>query len=173
MNLMSTLFIFRNVDRLCQAWANCGRKRHVNTVSKHGNATRFLSLRLIIQSIHRTLLTIMPPRKRAGSKRGASAEAEQDSIVPTAVAAKLPDLPEIPAPPSPSNLASPIRFPILVVLSYGLSTLLNAAASSFTSGDLATVSAHRDSWWEIVGLLGWRAAELAMGWWGEYDSKLR
>lgn len=52
----------------------------------------------------------------------------------------------------------------------GLSSLLYAVASPFTSGDLANVSRTRDDWWEVAGLLGWKAAQLAVGWYGAYDS---
>lgn len=41
------------------------------------------------------------------------------------------------------------------------------------SGDLATVSRSRDQWWEVAGLLGWKAGQLAVGWYGGYDSMMR
>ena len=64
-----------------------------------------------------------------------------------------------------------MRFPLLVALNITLSALLYTLASPFTKGDLATVSGRRDQWWEIAGLLGWKTVELAVGWWGGYDSK--
>lgn len=67
---------------------------------------------------------------------------------------------------------SRLRFPLLVILSIVSSSLLYTAVSPFTKGDLATVSAHRDQWWEITGLLSWKVVELAVGWWGGYDSEL-
>lgn len=30
---------------------------------------------------------------------------------------------------------------------------------------------RREEWWEIIGLLAWKAVELAIGWWGEYDGR--
>ncbi len=42
--------------------------------------------------------------------------------------------------------------------------------SPFTAGDLATVSRSRDDWWNIVGLMVWKAALVAVGWYGGYDS---
>ena len=110
----------------------------------------------------------MAGRKRAGSKRGSSVELDQPSAVPAAVAAKLPDMPSAPK----ARISEAMRFPLLVGLSMATSSILYAASSSFTSGDLSTVSAHRDQWWEVAGLLGWRATELAVGWYGGYDSRL-
>ncbi|KAL8964151.1 MAG: hypothetical protein Q9183_004660, partial [Haloplaca sp. 2 TL-2023] len=53
-----------------------------------------------------------------------------------------------------------------MVLSSGLYTL----TSQFGTGDLAGVMKRRDEWWEISGLLAWKATELGIGWWGEYDA---
>ncbi|KAL9127258.1 MAG: hypothetical protein Q9217_003817 [Psora testacea] len=102
-------------------------------------------------------------RKRIGSKHGVSGEPDQP------VAAKLPQLPEMPASPA-SKIPAPLQFPSLIAMSMVMSFFLYASASPYTSGDLSTVSAHRDQWWEVAGLLGWRATELGVGWWGEYDT---
>ena len=75
------------------------------------------------------------------------------------------------APIPTSVIPEPLRFPLLVVLNITSSSLLYTLASPFTKGDLATVSGRRDHWWEIAGLLGWKAAELAVGWWRGYDSE--
>lgn len=32
------------------------------------------------------------------------------------------------------------------------------------------MSRRLDDWWEVVGLLGWKSAQLAVGWWAGYDS---
>ncbi|KAL9101849.1 MAG: hypothetical protein Q9163_002933 [Psora crenata] len=85
------------------------------------------------------------------------------------VAAKLPRLQEIPTPPAP-NVPAPLHFPLLAAMNMVISSFLYASVSPYTSGDLSTVSAHRDQWWEVAGLLAWRAAELAVGWWGGYDT---
>ena len=74
------------------------------------------------------------------------------------------------SPASSSPVPSQIRFPLLVVLSMALSSFLYAFASPFTTGDLSVVSRTRDQWWEVGGLLGWKAAQLAIGWYGGYDS---
>lgn len=68
-----------------------------------------------------------------------------------------------------STLPGALQFPLLVVLSLALSATLYTFASSFTAGDLSSVSRRLDDWWEVVGLIGWKTAELAVGWWGGYD----
>ena len=74
------------------------------------------------------------------------------------------------SPAATSKLPPRVRFPLLLVLSLTISSLLYSLVSPFTSGDLATVSRSRDNWWEIAGLLGWKATELAVGWYGGFDS---
>lgn len=74
------------------------------------------------------------------------------------------------APIPTSVIPESLRFPLLVAFNIAISALLYTLASPFTKGDLATVSGRRDQWWEIAGLLGWKAVELAVGWGGGYDS---
>ncbi|KAL9075308.1 MAG: hypothetical protein Q9161_001685 [Pseudevernia consocians] len=74
------------------------------------------------------------------------------------------------SPASNSKLPAEFRFPLLVVLSLTISSFLYSFVSPFTSGDLATVSRSRDNWWEIGALLGWKATQLAVGWYGGFDS---
>ena len=109
----------------------------------------------------------MATRNRASSRRGPSIEPEQQSAISANVASKLS---EIPASPT-NRLPEAAKFPLLVTLSMGLSSTLYAFSSSFTSGDLSTVSAHRDQWWEVAGLLAWRVTELGTSWYGGFDSK--
>lgn len=68
-----------------------------------------------------------------------------------------------------STLSGALHFPVLVVLSLTLSATLYTVASGFTAGDLSSVSRKLDDWWEVAGLIGWKTAELAVGWWGGYD----
>ncbi|KAG8534176.1 uncharacterized protein KY384_001020 [Bacidia gigantensis] len=105
----------------------------------------------------------MAGRKRAGSKRGASVEPELSTT--TRLASKIPEV------PTPSSLRIPayLQFPILVALSMATSSVLYTVAAPFTSGDLASVSAQLDEWWEIGGILLWKAIELGAGWWLGYD----
>ena len=65
-----------------------------------------------------------------------------------------------------------LRFPLLVLFSLTISSFLYSLVSPFTTGDLATVSKSRDNWWEIAGLLGWKATQLAIGWFGGFDSTI-
>ena len=71
-----------------------------------------------------------------------------------------------------STLPGSLHFPLLVFLSLTLSATLYTVASGFTAGDLSSVSRKLDDWWEVGGLIGWKAAELAVGWWGGYDRML-
>ncbi|KAI4236115.1 MAG: hypothetical protein L6R40_006240 [Gallowayella cf. fulva] len=77
----------------------------------------------------------------------------------------------IPIPPlkQPSKIPNILRFPTLVITSMIVSMAMYSFTSQFGAGDLATVNKRRDEWWEIVGLLAWKATELGIGWWGEYD----
>ena len=75
-------------------------------------------------------------------------------------------------PLTTSKLPNSLRFPLLVIISLTLSSALYSLASGFTAGDLSGVSRSLDDWWEVVGLIGWKTAQLAVGWLGEYDSEL-
>jgi len=70
-----------------------------------------------------------------------------------------------------SKIPAPLRFPLLVLISLTSSSLLYSLASEYTAGDLSSVSKSLNGWWEITGLLGWKATQLAVGWWGGYDSQ--
>ena len=73
--------------------------------------------------------------------------------------------------PAPnSKLPAQLRFPLLVLMTWILFGTLWSTISPFTAGDLATVSRSRDDWGNIVGLMVWKAALVAVGWYGGYDS---
>jgi len=74
------------------------------------------------------------------------------------------------APIRVSRLPAFVRFPLLVVLSLTLSSLLYSFAAEYTAGDLAGVSRSLNDWWEVGALVGWRTFELGLGWFGNYDS---
>ncbi len=76
-----------------------------------------------------------------------------------------------PAAVPTTKLPAALRFPLLVTLSLSLSSLFYSLSSDYTAGDLATVSRSLNKWSEVGELIGWRTVELAIGWWGEYDSK--
>ena len=79
----------------------------------------------------------------------------------------------VPAPalrqPSNSKLPGLLRFLILVLSSMIASSAMYSLVSQLGTGDLAGVNKRRDEWWEIAAVLGWKATELGLGWWGEYD----
>lgn len=56
----------------------------------------------------------------------------------------------------PSKIPSLLRFPLLVVLSLTLSTMLYSFTADYTAADLARVSRSLDRWWEVGALVGWR-----------------
>lgn len=78
---------------------------------------------------------------------------------------------QTPQPALTAKVPTVLRFPLLVLFSLTLSSVLYTAASSFTAGDLSSVSRSIDDWWQVAGLIGWKTTELAVGWWGEYDSE--
>ena len=71
-----------------------------------------------------------------------------------------------------SSFSGTLHFPALVLLSLTLSATLYTVASNFTAGDLSSVSRRLDDWWEVAALVGWKTAQLAVGWWGGYDRML-
>ena len=91
--------------------------------------------------------------------------------------AKKKQLPNGVVPSSPmssapkSTIPSILRFPVLVLMSMTLSFSLYSITSDFSTGELSLVSNTRDKWWEIAGLLALKVAELAYGWWADYDSE--
>jgi hypothetical protein len=55
-----------------------------------------------------------------------------------------------------SKLPRPLRFPLLVILSLSLSSLLYSFAAQYTAGELAAVSRSLNEWWEVGVLTAWR-----------------
>lgn len=90
----------------------------------------------------------MPSRKRA-------------VVAPSNVAARS-------SRPS-SKIPETFRFPLVVIFSLALSSVLYSVQSNFTAGDLSSVSRSHDDWWTVIGLIAWKTAELAVGWWEGYD----
>ena len=71
-----------------------------------------------------------------------------------------------------SNLPTAIRFPLAVAINLSLSTLLYTLAAPFIGDDLK-VAAHGDIDWSKIGLLIFcQAAQLAVGWWCNFDGML-
>jgi len=68
-----------------------------------------------------------------------------------------------------SKLPAFLRFPLLVLLSLTISSLLYSFVAGYTEGDLASVSRSLDQWYEVGALVGWRTFELGLGWFSDYD----
>lgn len=76
-------------------------------------------------------------------------------------------------PSRTSKIPGPLRFPALVTLSLVLSSVLYSIAARYLFvGDLGSVSRRLTEWWEVIGLVGWRAVELGIGWWSNYDGEI-
>ncbi|CAG7917464.1 unnamed protein product [Penicillium olsonii] len=76
------------------------------------------------------------------------------------------------AQPSPlASIPSPARFALVVLSSLVLSSGLFTLTSSFTVGDLGPISRHLEEWWEVGGLIGWRAIEVGLTWVLGYDGR--
>ncbi|KAI9679811.1 MAG: hypothetical protein M1817_004825 [Caeruleum heppii] len=71
--------------------------------------------------------------------------------------------------PSRSAIPNPLRFPLLLLVNLTVSSLLYTVAATYGSTDLGGVSRRLDEWWEVAGLIGWRAIELAVGWICNFD----
>jgi hypothetical protein len=63
-----------------------------------------------------------------------------------------------------ASIPSPARFVLVVLSSLVLSSVLFTLTSSFTVGDLGPISKHLEEWWEVGGLIGWRAVEVGLAW---------
>ena len=63
-----------------------------------------------------------------------------------------------------------VQFPLVVVLSFATWAFGYAVLGQFSKGDLAVVTRTQDTWSEVAILVGWRVTELALGWFGGFDS---
>lgn len=68
-----------------------------------------------------------------------------------------------------SRIPGYVRFPLICVLSFALSTLLYSFASDFSGYQFATASRHLEKEWQVAALLGWKVVELGVAWGGGYD----
>jgi hypothetical protein len=72
-------------------------------------------------------------------------------------------------PPRKSQIPVTLQFPLVVVLSFSLSTLLYSLIAEIGTGELASISKHSESWLDAAGLLAWKAVLLAVCWFGGFD----
>jgi len=75
--------------------------------------------------------------------------------------------------PVRSRLPSSARFSLVVLSSLIVSSVLFTLTSSVTAGDLGLVSKHLEEWWEVGGLVAWRAVEVGLAWGLGLDSELK
>ncbi|KAK2812795.1 hypothetical protein FQN50_001124 [Emmonsiellopsis sp. PD_5] len=109
----------------------------------------------------------MPPRKSSTSSRPSSRKGQK---VASQVSEKLPKG-VLTRKTAPNWVLCLARYSSVIVSSLTLSTVLFSLATQITRGDLAWTSKHYDSWWEVVGLLGWRTVELSVAWVLGYDAR--
>ncbi|TDZ24251.1 hypothetical protein Cob_v003034 [Colletotrichum orbiculare MAFF 240422] len=69
-----------------------------------------------------------------------------------------------------SHLPTVLQFPLVTVLSFCISSLCYSLLSEWSRGELAGISKSLDTWVEVAVLAGWRVFELALGWFGNFDS---
>ncbi|KAJ5916357.1 hypothetical protein N7504_000372 [Penicillium tannophilum] len=99
----------------------------------------------------------MSPKKQSSSK---SAKAPERDFT-EALAPAVPRLARIP---------SPARFSLAVLSSLILSSAAFTLTSHLTVGDLGLISKHLEEWWEVGGLVAWKAVEIGLAWVLGFDS---
>lgn len=70
------------------------------------------------------------------------------------------------------KIPSPARLLLVVVSSLALSSTLFTLTSRITLGELRFVSKHLEEWWEVWGLVAWKAVEVGLAWVLGFDGKL-
>jgi hypothetical protein len=69
------------------------------------------------------------------------------------------------------NALDYLRFPLMLLINFSLSTALYGAASAYLPYELGNVSKKADEPWEIFGLLAWKAIELGAAYRENYDGQ--
>ncbi|KAG2412266.1 hypothetical protein HFD88_009823 [Aspergillus terreus] len=106
----------------------------------------------------------MAPRKKEAPSAGSPSSATRKSNLlgyPEAVLFKL--LVESRHPAE--------RFAAVVFISLGLSSALFTLTSRATLGELGSVSKHLEEWWEVAGLVAWKAVEVGLAWLLGFDAR--
>ncbi|OCL08082.1 hypothetical protein AOQ84DRAFT_293849 [Glonium stellatum] len=68
-----------------------------------------------------------------------------------------------------SRLPRHLRFPLLVIISLSLNVAALSIVADGLGYELGSVSRSRNEPWQVAAYLGWKVAELAVGWYGKYD----
>lgn len=69
------------------------------------------------------------------------------------------------------KIPSPARLLLVVVSSLALSSTLFTLTSRITLGELRFVSKHLEEWWEVWGLVAWKAVEVGLAWVLGFDGR--
>ncbi|KAL2868251.1 uncharacterized protein BJX67DRAFT_50908 [Aspergillus lucknowensis] len=69
------------------------------------------------------------------------------------------------------RIPSLARFLLAIVGSLALSSTLFTLTSSITLGELGRVSKHLEEWWEVGGLMAWKAVEIGLAWILGFDGR--
>ena len=79
--------------------------------------------------------------------------------------------PLTPAPPKTAVARVPrhLRFPLICVISFGLSFGLHTLTSEISGYQLASASRHATENWQIGALVAWKLIELFVAWSAGYD----
>lgn len=107
----------------------------------------------------------MSPKKKTSSEGTQSRRTGDPKADPKAALTAL-------TAPAQTRLSSPARFSLVVLSSLVVSSVLFTLTSSVTVGDLGLVSKHLEEWWEVGGLVAWRAVEVGLAWVFGLDSEL-
>ncbi|OJJ39214.1 hypothetical protein ASPWEDRAFT_362213 [Aspergillus wentii DTO 134E9] len=103
------------------------------------------------------------PRKKNGATAASQSDKPSAEVQPTTP-------PQVRA----SRLAripSFVRYLLVVFISLTLSSTLFSLTSGITLGELGGVSKHLDAWWEVGGLIGWKAIEIGLAWTLGFDGR--
>lgn len=101
----------------------------------------------------------MPPKKKTSSKADNVRERDPKRALAAATQIRL------------ARIPSPARFLLVVVGSLIVSSVLFTLTANLTQGELGLVSKHLEEWWEVGGLVAWRAVEVGLAWILGFDSK--
>ena len=72
-------------------------------------------------------------------------------------------------PARASHLSPYIRFPLVCIISLGLSSLLYSLVSDLSGYQFATASRRLDADWQVGALVVWKVVQLGVAWTAGYD----
>ncbi|KAI9369103.1 hypothetical protein BJX61DRAFT_536717 [Aspergillus egyptiacus] len=123
--------------------------------------TRELTIKDLWDKGNGSLPKTMPARKK-------------EAVVSTSPKKSYAEVAKEPPPPQKSlveQIPSPARFLLVIIGSLALSSTLFTVTSPVTLGELGRVSRHLEQWWEVGGLMVWKAAEVGLAWLMGFDGR--